>query len=153
MPHVHQINVSDGGVPKLPVERAFVSQDGVGGDRQNDRKHHGGPRQTVCLYSVEVINALQAEGHPIEAGSAGENLTLSGLDWGGLRDGDQFRIGQDLVIEITDPATPCAKNARWFVDGDYSRMSDVLHPGSSRMYARVIEPGNVETGDEVVRVS
>ncbi len=153
MPHVHQINVSDGGVPKLPVERAFVSHDGVAGDRQNDRKHHGGPRQTVCIYSVEVISALQAEGHPIEAGSAGENLTLSGLDWGSLRDGDQLRIGQDLVIEITDPATPCAKNARWFVDGDYGRMSDVLHPGSSRMYARVIEPGNVETGDEVVRVS
>src|SRR3569832_2171795 len=80
-PHVHQISVSDGGVPKLPVWEAKVSEQGLSGDRQRNLKFHGGPDRAVCLYSLELIEHLQAEGHPIDAGAAGENLTLSGLDW------------------------------------------------------------------------
>lgn len=149
MARVHQINVSNGGVPKLPVEMAMVSVTGMEGDDQADKKHHGGPRQTLCLYSLEVIEALQAEGHPIAPGYAGENITLSGLDWATLADGDRYRVGGELTIEITDPATPCSKNAPWFLNGDFRRMSDSAYPGFSRWYARVIEPGMVSVGDEI----
>ena len=41
----------------------------------------GGPLAALCLYSLEVIQALQAEGHSIFPGSVGENITLSHLDW------------------------------------------------------------------------
>ncbi len=150
---IHQINVSDGGVPKLPVDRAAVDLDGMEGDRQADRKHHGGPDQTLCLYSLEVIEMLQAEGHPIEPGSAGENLTISGLDWATVAPAQRFHIGDDLIIEITDVATPCAKNAQWFADGKFSRMSDTKHPGASRWYAKVLTPGTVATGDPVNQIS
>lgn len=153
MPHVHQINVSEGGVPKLPVDRAAVGLDGMEGDRQADRKHHGGPDQTLCLYSLEVIEMLRAEGHPIGPGSAGENLTIAGLDWDAVASRQRFRIGDALVIEITDVATPCAKNAQWFANGRFSRMSETRHPGASRWYARVLTPGVVATGDPVVRLS
>ena len=153
MAAIHQINVSDGGVPKLPVDRAAVSLDGMEGDRQADRKHHGGPDQTLCLYSLEVIEMLQAEGHPIAPGSAGENLTISGLDWATVAAGQRFRVGADLTIEVTDVATPCAKNAQWFVDGSFTRISDTKHPGASRWYARVLTPGDVTTGDPVTRIS
>ena len=152
MAHIHQINVSDGGVPKLPMDRAAVDFEGMAGDRQADRKHHGGPDQTLCLYSLEVIEMLQAEGHPIASGSAGENLTITGLDWAAVASRQRYRIGEALVIEITDVATPCAKNAQWFVDGRFSRMSDTMHPGSSRWYAKVLAPGVVATGDAVVRL-
>jgi MOSC domain-containing protein YiiM len=150
---IHQINISDGGVPKLPVDRAAVALDGMEGDRQADRKHHGGPDQTLCLYSLEVIEMLRAEGHPIAPGSAGENLTISGLDWATVAPEQRFRIGADLTIEITDVATPCAKNAQWFADGRFSRMSDTRHPGSSRWYARVLTPGSVTTGDPVIQIT
>jgi len=40
---VHQVSVSKGGVPKMPVPRAAVSATGLSGDAQNDTKHHGGP--------------------------------------------------------------------------------------------------------------
>lgn len=152
MAHVHQINISAGGVPKTPVEQARVSVEGMEGDHQADAVHHGGPDQTLCLYSLEVIEMLQLEGHPIAPGSAGENLTLAGMDWARVEPGQVYRIGQDLTIEITDVATPCKKNAQWFVDGDFTRMSHRSHPGSSRWYARVLEPGLVETGDDVVRL-
>jgi MOSC domain-containing protein YiiM len=79
---VVQVNVNpEGGVPKLPVSEAFVGVYGVQGDLQRDVFFHGGPLRAVCLYSLELIEALQAEGHPITPGSTGENLTLSGLDW------------------------------------------------------------------------
>lgn len=152
MSHVHQINVSNGGVPKLPVDMAGVGINGMEGDDQADKKHHGGPRQTLCLYSLEVIESLQAEGHPIAPGYAGENLTLSGVDWSNLGDGDRYRIGADLIIEITDPATPCSKNASWFLNGNFRRMSDTAYPGFSRWYARVIKPGAVAVGDSVEQI-
>ena len=79
--HVYQINVSDGGVPKHPVLEAVISKTGVEGDRQQNLKFHGGPDRAVCLYSQELIERLQDEGHSIEAGFSGENLTLAGLEW------------------------------------------------------------------------
>jgi MOSC domain-containing protein YiiM len=145
---VHQINVSDGGVPKLPVKAAFLSHTGLSGDRQADQVHHGGPDQTVCVYSLEVIEALQGEGHPISAGYAGENLTVAGLDWSEVRPGVRLRAGES-VLEITYPTAPCSKNARWFLEGRFDRMHDAKHPGWSRMYARVLEEGWVRTGDPV----
>jgi len=149
MAHLHQINISQGGVPKLPVDDAVVDEGGVVGDSQADRVHHGRPDQALCLYSLEVIEELQGEGHPIAPGSAGENLTLTGLDWAALGPGARLRIGSEIEIEVTSFTTPCEKNAGWFLDGKFSRMSQSLHPGSSRLYARVLRGGPVETGDEV----
>jgi MOSC domain-containing protein YiiM len=146
---VAQLNVSGGGVPKSPVEKADVGHRGLVGDRQASRKHHGRPLQALCLWSSDVIAALQAEGHPIEAGSAGENVTLSGLDWSTIRPGVQLRIGE-VLAEVSAYATPCKKNAQWFADGDFNRMLQDRHPGWSRTYAWVREPGTVRTGDEVI---
>ena len=42
---------------------------------------HGGPYRAVCLYAIEAIERLQAEGHPVEPGSVGDNLTTSGIEW------------------------------------------------------------------------
>lgn len=148
--YVVAVNVSQGGVPKRPIIGAYVDQTGMEGDKQADLRHHGGPLQTLCLYSLEVIETLRAEGHPIEPGSAGENLTLSGIDWTSMAEGLRLRIGDELVIEVTVPATPCSKNAQWFSDGRFTRMSHERHPGSSRWYARVLEPGQATTGDVVV---
>ena len=69
-PHVHQINVSDGGVPKHPVFEAKISKEGVEGDRQKNLKVHGGPDRAVCLFSVDLIERMQDEGHSIDAGSS-----------------------------------------------------------------------------------
>ena len=65
MAHVHQISISGGGVPKGAVPEAEVRAGGIDGDRQATPKIHGGPDRAVCLFSLEVIQALQAEGHPI----------------------------------------------------------------------------------------
>lgn len=144
-----QISVSNGGVPKRAVPEAAITRSGVSGDRQRNRSVHGGPDRAVCLYSLERLDALRAEGHPIEPGAAGENLTIAGLDWAAVSIGDRLRIGGTLEIEVTSYTTPCRYNACWFVDGDFSRLAQERHPGWSRLYARVLREGVVRTGDRV----
>ena len=143
------VHRSAGGVPKRPVAAATVGRRGVEGDRQADRRFHGRVWQALCVWSLEVIEALAAEGHPIVPGAAGENLTLAGLDWSELRSGTRLRAG-GVLAELSLPTVPCAKNARWFRDGDFMRMSHDRHPGWSRWYATVVEPGEVAVGDAVV---
>ena len=111
--------------------------------------HHGGKDKAVCLFSLEVIQHFQAEGHPIEPGSAGENLTISGLDWEEIVPGTRLTIGDEVELEITHYTTPCSKNAGWFKDGEFTRMLQSRHPGESRLYAKVLAEGAVRAGDPV----
>jgi MOSC domain-containing protein YiiM len=148
-PHVHQINVSDGGVPKHPLFEAKIMKQGVEGDRQRNLKVHGGSDRALCLFSLEQIERLQDEGHPIDAGSAGENLTLAGLEWEKLGPGAQLSIGPDVRLEVTSYCAPCDLNAQWFRDGEFSRISQKKNPGWSRLYARVLAEGIVRPGDAV----
>ena len=145
---VVQISVSRGGVPKLPIPQARLSSDGVEGDRQNDRRHHGGPDRAVCIYSLELIEALQREGHPIEPGSAGENLTVSGLDWASIAPGVRLTVG-DALLEIVSFTVPCKTIRASFADGRFERISQKTNPGWSRVYARVLSAGEARMGDAV----
>jgi MOSC domain-containing protein YiiM len=151
--HVTSVNTSGGGVPKQSIHRADIAIDGgLAGDRQAAPRHHGRPWQAVCLWSQEVIDGLAAEGHPIAAGNAGENLTVAGLDWATLRPGHLLAVGdgrKGALLEVTAYAIPCSKNARWFSDGDSARMSHEVRPGRSRLYAAVLRGGPVAEGDAV----
>lgn len=147
---VVQINVNaQGGVPKHATPSAEITMQGVVGDKQRDRRFHGGPNRAVSLYSYELIQALRAEGHPIDLGTTGENLTISGLDWATLQPGDQLAIGSRVCLEITDYAAPCKNIAASFQDGDFSRIAHKRAPGWSRLYARVLTEGTVHIEDRV----
>ncbi len=148
-PYLHQISVSNGGVPKLAVPQARVTKDGVEGDRQRNREVHGGPDQAVCLYSLESIEALRKEGHSIAPGSAGENFTMAGLDWKHIGPGTRISVGDTVKLEVLSYTAPCRHNACWFKDEDYSRISHKKHAGWSRVYARVLAEGVVKQGDDV----
>lgn len=144
-----QINLSDGGVPKQSVPSVQITQEGLVGDRQKNLKHHGGPDRAVCLWSAEIIDLLQGEGHPIEPGAAGENITVAGLDWQQLMPGIQLQLGKSVRLEITDYAQPCRTIARYFKLHRYGRISQKRHPGMSRLYAKVLEDGCVSIGDSI----
>lgn len=148
-PHIHQISVSDGGVPKRPVFEVKVAKAGLEGDRQENLKFHGGPDRAICLYSMELIERLQDEGHSIDAGLSGENLTLAGLDWKLIQPGIRLTAGPDVELEVTSYTSPCSKNGQWFREQDFSRISQKKNPGWSRVYAKVLREGIVRPGDEV----
>jgi len=145
---IESINTSRGGVPKTPVFEAFVAADGIDGDHQRDRRFHGGPDRAVVIFSLDVINALRNEGHPIAAGTAGENLTLSGIDWSAFTPGTELAIGE-VRLRITKYASPCDKIAGSFAGGDVSRISNQAHRGWSRVCAQVVSEGLIRIGDPV----
>jgi MOSC domain-containing protein YiiM/SAM-dependent methyltransferase len=148
---VVSVNISPGGVPKRPIAGARLHWRGLEGDAHSTPEPvHGTPEQAACLYAIEAIERVGADGHQAFPGAYGENLTLAGLDWAGLRRGDRMRIGSaGLLIELTDFAPPCDTQARWFVNGRYGRISPRAHPEDARWYARVLEEGYVASGDEV----
>lgn len=148
-----QISVSPGGVPKLPVAAARITTDGVEGDAHRNREHHGGPDRAVCVYSIEAIRALVAEGHIVAPGALGENVTVEGLDWSAVEPGTRLQLGAGVLLEVTRYTTPCFNIKAAFVDGEFARVSQKRHPGWSRVYTRVLREGTIRTGDPAAVVT
>ena len=146
--HVVQLSRSRGGVPKLAVDEAAVTAHGLEGDRQRDRRFHGGPTRALCLYSDDLIEQLALEGHPVTRGSLGENVTIRGLDWRDVRPGARLSIG-DVEVEITAYAAPCKTIRGSFLDQDFTRISQKLHVGWSRVYCRILREGMIRVNDPV----
>jgi len=137
-----------GGVPKYPVDYLVVQVNGCAGDKQRDTRHHGGPDRAVCLLLTSVMEQLQADGHPIEAGSTGENLLIDGLPPESLHVGRRLRIG-DVVLELTSDAPPCKTIVSSFENGMFRALSHKQNPGQTRWYARVLVEGTVRLDDAV----
>ena len=75
---VHSINIStEGGVPKLPIDKGEILFAGVRGDfnRFRAEKKNGIGTRAVTLFSLEQIKKLKSEGHAIDVGTTGENIT------------------------------------------------------------------------------
>jgi MOSC domain-containing protein YiiM len=144
-----QVNVSPGGVPKRPVAEAHVGPEGLAGDAVDHPKIHGGPERAVCLFSAEIIDRLQAEGHPITAGDVGENLTVSGLDWPALEVGLVLDVGDAVRLQLTQRVEPCRTIAGAFAEGQFRRIQPARVPDETRWYARVLHDGTVRPGDAV----
>jgi MOSC domain-containing protein YiiM len=139
-----QLNISPGGMPKLPIESARVSVEGVAGDWQRDRNYHGGSNRAVCLFSEELYAWLRAEhGIDLMNGSVGENFTTRGIDLWALAPTDRLRVGDECIIEITDVRIPCRNLNQW----DPNLLKVIV--GRSGWVARVIVEGDVKSGDTV----
>jgi MOSC domain-containing protein YiiM/GNAT superfamily N-acetyltransferase len=147
---VVQVNLSPGGVPKLPVDVARVGRDGLDGDAHDHDAVHGGPHRAICLFATEAIGRVRADGHAgVGPGSVGENLTTEGIELALLAVGTRLGVGDEVVLEISGPANPCDVIKGAFVGGKSGRISILLHPADSRMYARVERDGVVRPGDPI----
>jgi len=149
---VHSINIStEGGVPKLPIDKAQIKFEGVEGDFnkfRTEKKNSTGTR-AVTLFSLEQIEKLKSEGHSIDIGTTGENITIEGVDWPTLDVGTRMMIGE-AMIELSEPTAPCSKIGKSFIDGAFSRIDHELELGWSRWSASVIEEGGVQVGSQVI---
>ena len=112
------IFISNGGVPKTPVQSVKIDYQGLVGDNQHDKKHHGGVMRAVCVLEDKILKKLQTEGHPILPGSTGENLPVSGYD---LKIGSIFSIGE-AELEVVSAATPCKTIRDSFTNGNFNRL-------------------------------
>ncbi|UWP81757.1 MOSC domain-containing protein [Dactylosporangium fulvum] len=121
---------------------------GVAGDTVCDLNHHGGPDQAVYAYAREDLAWWAGElGRELPGGIFGENLTTSGLDVTGALIGERWRIGDDVVLEVSAPRIPCRTFAGWLEEPAWvKRFTARAAPGA---YLRVVHPGRIQAGNEV----
>jgi MOSC domain-containing protein YiiM len=137
-----------GGVPKPFVEHLQVTVNGCIGDRQNDLKHHGGPRRAVCIMTSDVLEQLQAEGHPIDGGTTGENLLIAGIPRTILDVGAVIKT-EDVTLRITGDAPPCKTIKASFVNGGFKSLSHKLEAQTTRWYAEVVKEGTLHCNEAI----
>jgi MOSC domain-containing protein YiiM len=149
-----QINVSPGGIPKLPIAEAEVTPEGIRGDSWAHPQFHGGPKQAVLLITSEGIDELIAQGFALFPGALGENLTTTGLDRRLMRIGQRYLAG-DVLLEFTKVRVPCATldvygpSIKQAIYDAQVKAGDTSSPrwGLSGFYARVLRGGPVRPRD------
>lgn len=139
------------GIFKLPIEgKVLVRRLNLEGDEQADLTVHGGPDKAVYAYPVEQYGYWKNETpeRALEWGSFGENLTTSGLEENSVCIGDRLRIGTASFI-VTQPRMPCFKLGIRL--GDSGMVRRFYKSGKWGFYLAVVEEGEIETGDQIVR--
>ena len=122
---------------------------GLTGDRVYDVKHHGGTDQAVYAYAREDLDGWAAElGRSLTNGVFGENLTTKGVAVNEALIGERWRVGRDVVLEVSCPRIPCGTFQGWLDRAGWIKwFTEAARPGA---YLRVITPGRIRAGDQVV---
>lgn len=142
MPTVISVNISSGGIPKLPVNKCELKTDGFVGDDRNHDKHRS-PERAVSLIDAEILDQLVKEGYPVTAGAVGENLTVQNLELQTLHVGDRLLFDGGVCIELVEERQPC-----YVLDplGETLK-KDIV--GRCGYLARVIQEGTIEKGASI----
>ncbi|WP_438487420.1 MOSC domain-containing protein [Streptomyces sp. S186] len=121
---------------------------GLAGDTVVDLRHHGGDDQAVYAYAREDLDDWQRElNRELANGVFGENLTTAGLDVTDARVGERWRVGPEVLLEVTSPRIPCRTFQGWLDEhGWIKRFTEAAVPGA---YLRVLEAGEIRAGDTV----
>ena len=121
---------------------------GLAGDRACDVEHHGGSDQAVYAYSREDLDGWESElGRALANGVFGENLTTAGVDVSSALIGERWRVGPDVILEVSCPRIPCGTFQGWMqAEGWTRQFTRAARPGA---YLRVIAPGQIRAGDPV----
>jgi len=136
------------GIYKLPTsEPVQISSLGIQEDFICDQKNHGGPDQAIYIYGQPDYDWWSKElGHELEAGTFGENLTVSELESAQVNIGERLHVCS-VILEVTAPRIPCSTLAARMGDPKFVKQyRRAERPG---LYCRVIQEGTIQVGDEV----
>ncbi len=130
------------GVRKEPVEQVLlVTEHGIQGDA-----HAGAWHRQVSFLAMESIEKAKAAGLSVGFGDFAENIATEGIDWVSMPVGARFRLGESVLVEITQIGKECLKKC-----AIYYQAGDCIMPREG-VFARVIEGGIVRCGDKIARV-
>jgi MOSC domain-containing protein YiiM len=132
--------------------RRMVRRLNIDGDGQGDLAGHGGEHRAVFVYQIDSYRYWQNHlgRSDFTFGEFGENFTVEGLSDDEVCIGDHYRIGS-AVFEVTQPRVTCYRIG---IRMNEPRMAALLvSHGRPAFYFRVLEEGEVEAGDEIVRVT
>ncbi|MGV0111730.1 MOSC domain-containing protein [Arthrobacter sp. CP30] len=136
-------------IDKRPVEGPVtVHPLGLTGDIQASRKHHGGPTKAVYAYAQDDADFWSAElGREVTPGLFGENLRVSGVDASHAVIGERWSVGDQVVLEVTMPRTPCVNFARYL--GERSWVRRFAEANRVGTYLSVVTKGIISAGDTI----
>lgn len=137
-------------IKKEPVDgQVWAGREGLSGDHQYDRQHHGGPERALLMYSADHYPRWRAEWgrKDVGPGGFGENLTITGLTEDTACLGDIFQLGE-VRVEVSSPRTPCVNLSRRHAIPDLVRT--ILQNHRSGWYLRVLQEGWLEAGMPVL---
>jgi ferredoxin-NADP reductase/MOSC domain-containing protein YiiM len=138
---------------KDPVQgRRMVRRLNIDGDGQGDLAGHGGEHRAVFVYQIESYRYWQDRLRRTDFtyGQFGENFTVDGLSDDEVCVGDRYRIGEAL-FEVTQPRVTCYRVG---IRMNESQMAALLtSSGKPGFYFRALQEGEVEAGDEIVKVA
>src|SRR5262245_46119148 len=139
------------GIWKDPAPgRCQVGRLNLEGDGQGDLVGHGGEQRAVYVYQIESYRYWQEQLKRTDFvyGQFGENFTIEGLPDDAVCIGDRYRIGSAL-FEVTQPRVTCYRVG---IRMNEPRMPALLtSSGRPGFYLRVLQPGEVGAGDDVVK--
>jgi MOSC domain-containing protein YiiM len=121
---------------------------GLVGDFIGDGKHHGGDEQAVYAFQREDLDAWERQlGRELPNGFFGENLTTVGLEVNQARLGERWRVGSEVVLQVTSPRIPCATFRGWMGEKGWAKIFTAAgRPGA---YLSVLAPGTIRAGDPI----
>lgn len=137
------------GIFKEPVEGAvMLRQLNLEGDRQADLTVHGGEDKAVYVYPSEHYTYWREKLPDIDFtwGNFGENFTVEGMKEDYICIGDQFCIGNAIVM-VTQPRLPCYKLGIRFNRPDMVKL--FLSSRRTGFYLSVVKEGMVNRGDKI----
>lgn len=121
---------------------------GLVGDFIGDGKHHGGDDQAVYAFQREDLDDWERRlGREFPNGFFGENLTTLGLDVNDARIGERWRIGEEVVLQVTAPRIPCSTFRGWM--GEKGWAKSFTAAGRPGAYLRVLVAGAITAGDPI----
>jgi len=140
MASVHSVCVADRkGVKKRPVDRIeLVADHGVAGDA------HAGSGRQVSLLALEDMETMRLKLATIQPGDFAENLLVTGLSDLNLEVGGRVRVGETVLLEITQIGKECHKGCEI-----RKAVGECIMPKRG-LFAKVLLGGAVLPGDVVV---
>lgn len=138
------------GIFKYPVKNSiFLGEEDVENDAVIDRRYHGGIDKAVYAYSLNHYDYWKPLYPNLDwqYGMFGENLTISNLEETEIFIGNQYKLGE-AILEVTKPREPCMKLGLRFET--QAVLKQFWNSTKSGIYFKVVQTGNVNTGDELI---
>ncbi len=128
------------GTSKEVIGEGYVHQDyGLAEDAHADISSH----RQVSLIAQESIDKMSSLGLEVGPGSFAENFTTEGINLAAMPLGTEIRIGEDVVLEITQIGKECHTKC-----AIYHKVGQCIMPEEG-IFTRVIRGGTVRTGDDI----
>ncbi len=106
---------------------------------------HGGPwHRQVSLLANESIEKMRAKGLKVGYGDFAENITTQGVDLVHLPIGTEIRIGDAVLVRVTQIGKECHERC-----AIYYQAGDCVMPKEG-IFAEVVNEGDVKVGDEIM---